>query len=93
MRDVTYDAAAQVLLSRRLAEFVDPPNLLQMQSSQEKRQQSAILAVKMTGNCTWYLTLQPFTSRCTTTRRICSKFDDTTSNGGHFGVKLCLIGE
>jgi uncharacterized protein (UPF0548 family) len=82
-----YDAAAEVLSSRRLTEFVDPPEKLRLQSSQEERQQSAILVVQKLGVWGRY-GLQPLqVTNCLEGDAVAS-LTYSTLKGGHFDGQI-----
>jgi len=87
--DIMYDAAAEVLSSRRLTEFVEPPNLLRLQSSQEKRQRSAILIVQGMGNWGRY-GLQPLRISQQQEGENMASLTYTTLKGGHFDGQLLV---
>lgn len=87
-----YDAAAEVLSSRRLTEFVEPTNLLRFQSSQERRQRLGILVVKNMGNWGRY-GLQPLRISQQQEGEQSSSLTFTTLKGGHFDGQLSIKAE
>jgi hypothetical protein len=85
--DIMYDAAAEVISSRRLTEFVDPPKLLRLQSSQEKRQRSAILVVQKLGDLGRY-GLQPLQVAHHLEGNNVASLTYSTLKGGHFDGQI-----
>lgn len=84
-----YDAAADVLSSRRLTEFVNPPNMLRLQPSEEKRQRLAILVVQKMGNWGRY-GLQPLRVSSEQEEENVASVTYTTLKGGHFDGQLLI---
>jgi uncharacterized protein (UPF0548 family) len=82
-----YDAAAEILSSRRLTEFVDPPKSLRLQSSQEKRQGSAILVVQKLGDWGRY-GLQPLQVAHYQEGDVVASLTYSTLKGGHFDGQI-----
>jgi len=92
--DTLYDAAAEVLSSRRLTEFVNPPKALRIQSNhEEKRQRSAILVVQKMGN--WgRFGLQPLrVSSSQHEGESVASLTFTTLKGGHFDGQIAITVE
>ena len=97
--DTMYDAAAEVLSSGRLTEFVDPPSVLRLQASQEKRQRlqasqekrqrSAMLVVKGMGDWKRY-GLQPLRVSNQQEGDTVASLTYTTLKGGHFDGQLTV---
>lgn len=91
--DTLYDAAAEVLSSRRLTEFVNPPKALRIQSNnEEKRQRSAILVVQKMGN--WgRFGLQPLRVSSQHEGEAVASLTFTTLKGGHFDGQIAITVE
>jgi uncharacterized protein (UPF0548 family) len=92
--DTLYDAAAEVLSSRRLTEFVSPPKALRIQSNhdEEKRQRSAILVVQKMGN--WgRFGLQPLRVSSQHEGESVASLTFTTLKGGHFDGQIAITVE
>lgn len=84
---ILYDAAVDVLSSRRLTEFVDPPKSLRLQTSQGKSQQSAILVVHKLGVWGRY-GLQPLQVAHQQEGDAVASLTYSTLKGGHFDGQI-----
>lgn len=84
-----YDAAATVLSSRHLTEFVDPPKSLRLQASQETRLRSAVLVVRKVGDWGGY-GLQPLRVAHQQEGANVASLTNSTLKGGHFDGQISI---
>lgn len=89
MSELVFDAAAAVLSSRRLSEFVDPPKSMRLQSSDGGRQRYAYLVIKKLGDWSRY-GLQPLKVSNQQESQDESKLVYSTMRGGHFDGELSI---
>lgn len=89
MSELVYDAAAAVLSSRSLSEFVDPPKSVRIQSSDGGRQRYAYLVIKKLGDWGRY-GLQPLKVSNQQETDDESRLVYSTLRGGHFDGELSI---